>query len=332
MADKYKLTIAIPTYNRLDKLKICLDRLFMQDKVQKIEIIISDNASQDGTRQYMEKLVQNNSNIYYYRNEKNVGPDRNFLNCYNRANGEYILLLGDDDYLLPHAVDKLLKTLEKQPIFVHLNTCGIDCEQPFIVGQPRWKENGLKIYQDRNDILKEIGIYITFMSSLVLKTDLVKQISDKERFIGTYFIQSYIALCTMKEQGTYIIDTFNYLAASGNEKIGYDLYEVWFFNYHKLLMEGGKIADFSEKTLSEVFYSSLKGMIKGFVVRFRCSCENQKKWKKKYIWQSLQDYPDMKIIFAALVYCPVRILKMVYGIMQFMKKIVKGMLKGTVYG
>ena len=40
----------------------------------------------------------------------------------------------------------------------------------------------------------------------------------------------------------------------------------------------------------------------------------------------------MKIIFAALVYCPVGILKMVYGIMQFMKKIVKGMLKGTVYG
>ena len=97
-------------------------------------------------------------------------------------------------------------------------------------------------------------------------------------------------------------------------------------------MEGGRIADFSEKTLSEVFYSSLKGMIKGFVVRFRCSCDNQKNWKKKYIWQSLQDYPDMKIIFAAIVYCPVGILKMVYGIMQFIKKIVKGMLKGTVYG
>ena len=325
MNDKndYKLTIAIPTYNRLDKLKICLERLLTQEKVQEIEIIVSDNASIDGTKDYMENLVRNNPNISYYRNEKNVGPDRNFLNCYNRAKGEYILLLGDDDYLLPHAVDRLLRTLKNNPVFVHLNTCGILCEEPFAAGEPRWKENGLMIYQDRDKILKEIGIYITFMSSLVLKTELVQQIDNKECYIGTYFIQSYIALCTMKEQGTYIIDTFNYLAASGNQTIGYDLYEVWFYNYHKLLFEGGRSGGFSEETLSEVFYISLKGMIKGFVVRFRCNCENQKNWNRKYIWPTLENYFSMKVLFALIVYCPIYILKALYNTRQHMKKIMK---------
>ena len=42
----YALTIAIPTYNRLEKLKICLKRLMEQKKIEQIEIIVSDNASE----------------------------------------------------------------------------------------------------------------------------------------------------------------------------------------------------------------------------------------------------------------------------------------------
>ena len=37
----YALTIAIPTYNRLEKLKICLKRLMEQKKIEQIEIIVS---------------------------------------------------------------------------------------------------------------------------------------------------------------------------------------------------------------------------------------------------------------------------------------------------
>ena len=81
----YALTIAIPTYNRLEKLKICLKRLMEQKKIEQIEIIVSDNASTDGTGEYMTELVKKTENIRYYRNTENVGPDKNFLNCFNRA-------------------------------------------------------------------------------------------------------------------------------------------------------------------------------------------------------------------------------------------------------
>lgn len=103
----YALTIAIPTYNRLEKLKICLKRLMEQKKIEQIEIIVSDNASSDGTGEYMTELVKKAENISYYRNTENVGPDKNFLNCFDKAMGEYVLLLGDDDFLLPMAVEHL---------------------------------------------------------------------------------------------------------------------------------------------------------------------------------------------------------------------------------
>ena len=121
----YALTIAIPTYNRLEKLKICLKRLMEQKKIEQIEIIVSDNDSTDGTGEYMTELVKKAENIHYYRNTENVGPDKNFLNCFDKAVGEYVLLLGDDDFLLPMAVEHLLDTLEKKPVFLHLNTSGL---------------------------------------------------------------------------------------------------------------------------------------------------------------------------------------------------------------
>ena len=140
----YALTIAIPTYNRLEKLKICLKRLMEQKKIEQIEIIVSDNASTDGTGEYMTELVKKAENIRYYRNTENVGPDKNFLNCFDKAVGEYVLLLGDDDFLLPMAVEHLLDTLEKKPVFLHLNTSGLVSESPFVYNEPRWEENWVK--------------------------------------------------------------------------------------------------------------------------------------------------------------------------------------------
>ena len=39
----------------------------------------------------MTELVKKAENIHYYRNTENVGPDKNFLNCFDKAVGEYVL-------------------------------------------------------------------------------------------------------------------------------------------------------------------------------------------------------------------------------------------------
>lgn len=118
------------------------------------------------------------------------------------------------------------------------------------------------------------------MSSLVFRTELVRRVENKEQYIGTYFIQSYIALATMREQGLYIIDTYNYLAASSNETVGYDLYEVWFYNYRKLILEGGKNGGFSEKILSDIYYKSTKNTVRQFVIQFQLYMQKSGKLEK----------------------------------------------------
>lgn len=79
------LTIAIPTYNRLEKLKISLNKILDYTKGHdEIEIFVSDNASTDGTKEYVKDVQKENSNLKYYRNIANLGLDGNFLNCFRR--------------------------------------------------------------------------------------------------------------------------------------------------------------------------------------------------------------------------------------------------------
>ena len=106
-----KLTIAIPTYNRLQKLKRTLAQVLTLSEGKPVEVLVSDNGSTDGTREYLQSMSQ--AGVRCYFNEENLGCDRNFLNCFDKANGEYVMLLGDDDLLLEKGLCSILEAIEK---------------------------------------------------------------------------------------------------------------------------------------------------------------------------------------------------------------------------
>lgn len=287
-----KLTIAIPTYNRIEKLQICIEKVLQQIEGKPVELIICDNASTDCTQEVLERI--NNNRFTYYRNETNVGPDNNFLLGYERAKGEYVMLLGDDDYFLPGAIDSILDALSKNPVMVYLNSSSLKKENPFKFSRPRFEERGLLEYTDRDAFYEQVDIFVTFMSAMILKTSVVKNIKDKEQYIGTYFIQSYIAFEVMKEPGTYIINTHNCMAASPNRTVGYDLYFVWGEQYHNLLYQKAIYCGVSKEMIDKVYHRSLETTIYDFVLSFRITCKNEKKWKKEYILKYALEHEDLK--------------------------------------
>ena len=144
-----KLTIAIPTYNRLQKLKRTLVQVLALSKGKPVEVLVSDNGSTDGTREYLQSISQ--AELHCYFNEQILGCDRNFLNCFNKANGEYVMLLGDDDLLLEKGLCSILEAIEKKPVFIHTNSSGLaeDESGNLKAKTPRVKEKGLLIYQDK---------------------------------------------------------------------------------------------------------------------------------------------------------------------------------------
>lgn len=94
------LSVIIPTYNRKDMLKEALDSVLQQD-YDNMQIIVSDNASTDGTDDLMEEYKSLHDNIIYIRREKNLGPKINGYKAYeDYAQGKYIFFLCDDDSLM----------------------------------------------------------------------------------------------------------------------------------------------------------------------------------------------------------------------------------------
>lgn len=109
------ISICIPTYQRPKLLKEALESCFAQ-QYEPIEIIIGDDSQDDTT----EKLVRDiqsswNGKLYYTQNTPSLGQAGNVNMLFERANGERLVLLHDDDLLLPNALVDLARCWEIEP-------------------------------------------------------------------------------------------------------------------------------------------------------------------------------------------------------------------------
>lgn len=110
------LSICIPTWNRATFLQDNVSQLLREIEKcphHQIEVVISDNASTDETSVYCESLIQQYPFIFYKRNSENMGPNANFQQVIENANGTYIWLLGDDDKIVENCLEKIIADCEK---------------------------------------------------------------------------------------------------------------------------------------------------------------------------------------------------------------------------
>lgn len=116
-----ELSVCIPTYNSVRFLPGAIASVMRQGLVD-FEILIVDNASEDGTEALVHSL--RNPHIRYFRNDINVGSRENHNICLAKANGNYIKFLSADDVLLDGLLLKQLEVLRNRPEVV-LVTCNL---------------------------------------------------------------------------------------------------------------------------------------------------------------------------------------------------------------
>lgn len=91
------VTILIPTYNQGKYIKRAIESALKQD-YENIEIIVSDDASNDNTETVIQKYL-NINNLYYHRNSVRLGRVKNYYNIlYNLAKGDWVVNLDGDDF------------------------------------------------------------------------------------------------------------------------------------------------------------------------------------------------------------------------------------------
>ncbi len=100
-------TICIPTFRRLGYLKEAVAAALAQT-LQNIEVLISDDGDSAELRCWCESAARADPRVRYRRNEKNLGLGGNWNECVSAARGEWLVIQGDDDRLLPAFCETLL--------------------------------------------------------------------------------------------------------------------------------------------------------------------------------------------------------------------------------
>src|SRR5437763_494712 len=166
------LTIAVPTYNRAGCLRELLSGLADQlQNESRVELIISDNASPDETPAVVQEFAARGLRVRYMRNTQNIGPDANFLQCFEQARGKYVWLFSDDDLIVPGGLAKILSYCETSRYDL-LWVTGSSFAQSHVPDPARPGSNALEVTSPR-EYAKRVHVFLTFISGNIINKETV---------------------------------------------------------------------------------------------------------------------------------------------------------------
>jgi abequosyltransferase len=174
------LSICIPTHdgrgNLLSELLHSIFRQMDTDLVDLIEVCISDNGSQDNTREIIsEARTFSPCKLSYHRYDKNEGL-RNFQHVINMANGDYCWMIGSDDILPPGSIRSIVEIIykNKDAAGFTINKLNFNADYSALIGPdndvvlPSDWATKKKIFGFDN-ILTEMCFLLSFISAHILK-------------------------------------------------------------------------------------------------------------------------------------------------------------------
>lgn len=112
------VSIALCTYNGAAFIKQQLDSITGQSYTN-LEIIICDDASTDDTLRIIEEYQANEPRIRFFRNDRNIGYNKNFEKAFTLCTGEYIAISDQDDVWEKNKIELFMKNWPSGSLFVY---------------------------------------------------------------------------------------------------------------------------------------------------------------------------------------------------------------------
>ena len=127
MSTAPRLTVGLPVYNGENYIAESLEALLGQS-YKDFELIISDNASTDGTGDICRRYEKQDSRLRYYRQPRNIGlaPNHNFVA--EQSRGELFKWASNDDLYGRELLERCIDALDEYPdvVLAHCWTAYVD--------------------------------------------------------------------------------------------------------------------------------------------------------------------------------------------------------------
>lgn len=264
MEQKKKVIAVIVTYNRKELLKECINALLQQD-YNNCDILVVDNASTDGTKDFILEELQNNK-VHYENTGSNLGGAGGFNFGMKKAcelGCDFIWVMDDDCIVHKNSLIELInadKELNGNYGFLSSKVLWKDGSICKMNIQKRKFSKWLKDFETNNQ-----KIAMASFVSLFLKTSIVKEIGlpIKEFFIWTddweytrrisrkyncyYISKSVVTHKSKQNEGASIatvddrLERFNYLYRNDVVLYRREGLKGWFLLYIRLILHKVRI-------------------------------------------------------------------------------------------
>ncbi len=295
--NKPVLSICIPTYNRADVLKHCLDAIVNHEisKTGNLEIVVCDNASTDDTQTLMQTYQNEYAFVKYFRNEENIGVIYNTIKVLDCATGQYRKLLNDYSVFTRNGLQKMYEqvvaNLINRPVLVFNNNVESIKEEHTCV--------------NLEGIAYQMGIWLTWMGVYGYWEEDWQNVTEKEKYYDKTFTtidwlrQMLIQKKEVKVYLYHYTDGWPYQRKQG----GYNFFKAFVQDYLDLwnmYKENGNISYALYRWIKKDTWSFVWEYTKSLLIHNNAgNFDTDKGWKilfkyygtEWYFWWTLFKYP-----------------------------------------
>lgn len=253
------LSICIPTYNRCEYLRKSIESIICQQpfKNRDVEIVISDNASDDGTDKFGKEIASKYSNIRYYRNPENI-VDKNFPLAMSRGTG-ILRKLANDTFIYYPGCLKIICELVRE----------YSGTKPQIFFLNKFRETVTDDFIECNNFnffTKTAGTWTTWSGAFSLWEDDCKDIENDTIGCELHLWQCRKVYDLFEEKKHVLICNVKIIRVQGvkNKNKSYGFFNVFYNNHLKILkkyLDSGLLsAETYEYVRKEILYQELMNL------------------------------------------------------------------------